>query len=189
MVLISLLLTFAKIGILGFGGGYAMIPLIQHEIAQYGWLTSAEFADIVAVSQMTPGPVGVNAATFIGIRAAGLPGALAATIGLLLPSLFIVSIAAHMVQKFKENAILSAILSGIRPAAIGLIGSAVMFFATMSVFSGDIREGEFGISLQGLGIFLIVLVLNKRFKLHPIYCVILSAALGILLFVYLPLWI
>ncbi len=94
MVLISLLLTFAKIGILGFGGGYAMIPLIQHEIAQYGWLTSAEFADIVAVSQMTPGPVGVNAATFIGIRAAGLPGALAATIGLLLPSLFIVSIAA-----------------------------------------------------------------------------------------------
>ncbi len=184
MILVRLLYTFAKIGILGFGGGYAMIPLIQAEIMTNDWLTPAEFADLVAVSQMTPGPIGVNAATFIGIRTAGIPGALAATIGLILPSLIIVSIAAHMMKRFKENSFLQAILSGIRPAAIGLIGSAVMFFATMSIFSGDPRNGEFSLEWRGVLIFIVVIILAKKVKLHPIYCVICSALLGIGLFVW-----
>ncbi len=189
MILVKLFLTFAKIGLLGFGGGYAMIPLIQDEIARNNWLTPTAFTDIIAVSQMTPGPIGVNAATFIGIRTAGFPGALAATIGLLIPSLIIVSIVAHMVERFNKSVFLQGILSGIRPAAIGLIGSAVMFFATVSIFTGDIRDGEFAIDWRGFTIFLVILILAKKFKIHPIYCIICSAILGIILYVWVPMLI
>lgn len=186
MIILRLLVSFAQIGLLGFGGGYAMIPLIQEEITVNNWLTASEFADIVAVSQMTPGPIAVNAATFIGIRAAGIPGALAATFGLLLPSLIILILAARMIDSFKESRFLQAILTGIRPAAIGLIASAVMFFASMSVFRGDPREGDLSIDLRGAGIFLLILLLSKRFKVHPITCVLLSAASGILVYTVIP---
>ncbi len=185
MGLINLILTFAKIGLLGFGGGYAMIPLIQTEIINHNWLDPAEFADIVAVSQMTPGPIAVNAATFIGYRTYGILGGLCATLGLLLPSLIIVTIVAHMMTKFKKNRWLQAALSTIRPAAIGLIGSAVLFFSSMSIFAGDIRTGDFSVYWQGVVIFLLIGILAKRFKVHPILCIIISAVLGICLFVFI----
>ncbi|MDA3835917.1 MAG: chromate transporter [Spirochaetales bacterium] len=182
MILLKLFLTFARIGIVGFGGGYAMIPLIQAEIHANGWLSRSEFGDIVAVSQMTPGPVAVNAATFIGIRTVGISGALAATVGLIIPSLIIVAIAAHMVEKFKESKILQSMLSCIRPAAIGLIGSAVMLFASMSLYSGTFSEGTFRLEWTGISIFIAVLVLAKKFKIHPIYTIIFSGLAGIGLF-------
>ncbi len=182
MGLINLILTFAKIGLVGFGGGYAMIPLIQTEIINHNWLAPAEFADIVAVSQMTPGPVAVNAATFIGFRTYGILGGFCATLGLLLPSLVIITIVAHMVDKFKQNHLLQAALLTIRPAAIGLIGSAVLFFASMSIFAGDLRAGDLSVYWQGVVIFFTILLLSKKFKVHPITCVIISALLGILLF-------
>ncbi len=184
MGILDLFLTFTRIGLFGFGGGYAMIPLIQREIISHDWLNPAEFADIVAVSQMTPGPIAVNAATFIGFRTYGVFGGILATIGLVVPSLVIIVIAGHMIEKFKSNRVLQAALSTIRPAAIGMIGSAVMFFASMSVFAGDLRKGEFAVHWQGVVILLVIGILSKRFKVHPIYCVIISAALGVLLFVF-----
>lgn len=178
-MLFDVIWTFAKIGLFGFGGGYAMIPLIQVEIEKHGWLTIAEFADIIAVSQMTPGPIGVNAATFIGMRTGGITGAVAATFGLVLPSCILVILAAHMVQKFKTNRYLEAVLQGIRPAAIGLVATAVMFFASLSVFSGNPRNGELSLDVIGVIIFITIILLTKICKIHPIAAVLLSGLLGV----------
>ena len=178
MLLLKLFLTFAQIGLVGFGGGYAMIPLIGDAIEANSWLDVSEFADIVAVSQMTPGPVAVNAATFIGVRTAGIPGALAATFGLIIPSLIIITIVAHMISRFKESAFIQGMLAGIRPAAIGLIGAAVMIFASMSIYT----PMPFEIHWQGIVIFASVFLMTKFLKIHPIVCVIFSAVAGIILF-------
>jgi chromate transporter len=182
VILARLFLIFAKIGLVGFGGGYAMIPLIGEEIEANRWLEISEFADIVAVSQMTPGPVAVNAATFIGVRTAGIPGALAATIGLIVPSLIIIIIVAHMIDRFKESTLIQGMLLGIRPAAIGLIGTAVMIFASMSIYSGSLSSGDVRVHWQGIVIFLSVLVLATYVKVHPIFSVIFSTVAGIILF-------
>ena len=189
MHLLDLLWTFFKIGLFGFGGGYAMIPLIQKAITEHSWLSVREFADIVAVSQMTPGPIGVNAATFIGMRTASLAGAIVATVGLALPSLIIVSIGAHMVRRFQESSLMQATLRGIRPAAIGLIGSAVMFFGSIA-FIGirdlDMEKSVY-LDFRGVIIFFLILIGTKRARIHPIAAVLLSASLGVLLYVILPL--
>ncbi len=182
MIFLQLIWTFFRIGILGFGGGYVIIPLLSSEIARNQWLTSQEFADIVAVSQMTPGPIGVNAATFIGIRTAGFLGGLTATVGMILPSLILVVITAHMMQKFKESIVVQSILKGIRPAVIGLIAYAVLFFASMSVFSGSLADGSFSVEIRGAVIFTAVLMLSIKTRLHPIGAIALSAGLGMALF-------
>ena len=188
MQLLDLLWTFFKIGLFGFGGGYAMIPLIQKAITEHDWLSVKEFADIVAVSQMTPGPIGVNAATFIGMRTASFLGAVVATIGLALPSLIIVSIVAHMIKRFQESSLLQATLRGIRPAAIGLIGSAVVFFGSIAFIGIRDLDAEHSIflDLKGVLIFICILVGTKRYRLHPIGAVVVSAVLGMILYVILP---
>lgn len=178
-MILTLFLTFARIGLFGFGGGYAMIPLIEAEVRLNGWLSVSQFADIVAVSQMTPGPIAVNAATFIGVRAAGIPGALAATVGLLAPSFVIITIAASMVEAFKHSRFLQSLLKVIRPVAIGLIGSAVLMFAEFSVFTGSLTEAGTRIDPVGLGIFFVILIVSVKWKVHPIACIVLSALLGI----------
>jgi chromate transporter len=197
MILIELAWTFFKIGLFSFGGGYAMVPLMEREIASHGWLAAKEFADIVAISQMTPGPIAVNAATYIGFRVAGIQGSASATLGVFLPSLILVLLVAHFLGKFKESKIVAALLSGIRPATVGLIASAVFFFARMSflsfpentgakemfamVSSGVFRLGIMEVGLAAFGIFLLILVGSKYFKLKPIPAVVLSAVLGMVL--------
>lgn len=193
MIFLQLAWSFFKIGLFSFGGGYAMVPLMEREIAAHGWLAAAEFADIVAISQMTPGPIAVNAATYIGFRVAGVAGSASATFGVFLPSFILVLLVAHFLRKFKESRGVEAFLSGIRPATVGLIASAVIFFGRMSIFSfipgggfglgsgGIFRLGPVDIRLAALGIFLVVLVGMRRFGLKPIPGVILSAALGLVL--------
>ncbi len=183
MIYLQLIWTFFRIGMLGFGGGYVIIPLLSSEITRNQWLSAQEFADIVAVSQMTPGPIGINAATFIGIRTAGFIGGLSATIGMILPSLILVVITAHMMSKFKESSVVQSILKGIRPAVIGLIAFAVVFFASMSVFSGSFTEGSFSVNIRGLIIFSVILVLTRKWNIHPILAILISAVLGLLLFI------
>lgn len=195
MIYLDLLFTFFRIGLFSFGGGYAMIPLMKAEIERHGWLSLEEFADLVAISQMTPGPIGINAATFIGTRTAGLSGAAVATFGVVLPSFVIILIIARLLDAFRSNRSVDAVIRGIRPATIGLIGTAVLFFAEVSVFRGRIGLSsigerifgrgnialDFSISPGGALIFAVVLLLVKRFHLHPIPAVILSGAAGILL--------
>lgn len=169
MILLKLYLAFLKIGTFGFGGGYAMLPLIQKEVVESNhWLTISEFMDIIGISQMTPGPIAINSATFVGFRAGGFLGSVVATLGVVTTSFILISIANYFFTKFKNSLILTNALKGMRPALIGLI---VSVFLTLSFESYK----DFGSILIGG----IILLLSYKTKLHPIVIIIISGILGI----------
>ena len=194
MIYLEIFGAFLKIGLFGFGGGYAIIALLGAEISNHGWLPAREFADIVAISEMTPGPIAVNSATYIGYRVAGFFGSAIATFGVSLPSLVLVILVAHSIRVFKESVGVQGILYGIRPGTVGLIAAAVVFFAQVSIihqpelppFRGTVGLDSIGLPgvslvLPALGIFLIILLGSKKFGLKAIPAVILSALLGMVL--------
>ena len=125
MVLVELFLSFLLIGFTSFGG-LSMIPIINSEMIRHGWMTALEVSDIVAIAEMTPGPLGINSATFAGIRVAGIPGAFAATLGVLTPSITTTIIAAIFLKKFKDNHWMKSAMYGIRPVSIGLILATIL---------------------------------------------------------------
>lgn len=179
---------FAKISLFTFGGGYAMIPLYQNELVETGkMLTPDEFADLVALAQMTPGPVGMNTATYIGYQQFGLTGAIFATFGTLAPSLVLMTLAVTFLTAFKESRFVKALLNGIRPVTIGLIAAGVVFFANISLFTAPIRNlwtgaaETFGICWQGCVIFALVLFLQLKWKLNLFLILLIAVVLGIIL--------
>lgn len=197
MTLLQMYLLFAKIGLFTFGGGYAMIPLFQVELVNnWHFMTNDSFANFVALAQVTPGPVGLNAATYIGYQCGsqnlggvfgGAVGGLIGTLGVMTPSLIVVTLIAYFMQMFKENPVVKAILSGIRPATLGLIAAAVIFFAETSVFTASLRNlwtsgKPFGLCWQGCVIFAAVLAVSLKWKLSPVWLLIGSAFAGWLLF-------
>lgn len=170
-VLLKLLFTFAKIGLFTFGGGYAMIPLIEKEIIQANkWLSMKEFVDIIAIAEVTPGPIAVNSATYVGYKIAGVWGAAFATVGVILPSFVIVISLASLFLKYKDTPTVKAISKGLRAAVTAMIASAALSMAKASV--GDIRSIVI-LGLVVLGIF--------KMKIHPIICIFLAAVVGIAL--------
>ncbi len=172
MIILQLYLAFMKIGLFSIGGGYVMLPLIQKEIIEVrGWLTLPEFLDILAVAEMTPGPIAINSATFIGFRTAGFAGALLATAGVVTPSLILMVLAASILKRFYENRWVQAAFSGLRPAVIALIIGAAVFVGRASLV--DIKSVAIGTA-----VFLILIFS----RLHPIFVLLLSAAAGILLY-------
>ncbi len=187
MPIVYLYWLFLKIGLLTFGGGYAMIPLFQTElVTRHGLLTASQFADFVALAQMTPGPVGLNAATYIGQQQAGLAGAVAATLGVTTPSLTIGILVAVFLHRFEKSRVIQAALSGIRPATLGLIAAAVIFFAETSVFTAPLKSlwsaGEsFGISWRGAVIFATVLFVSARWRVNMLWLLLGSGLAGWLL--------
>jgi chromate transporter len=181
MVLLKLFWMFFKIGLFSFGGGYAMIPMIQKELSINGWMAPAEFADVVAISEMTPGPIAVNSATYVGFNTAGVAGSFVATLGVSLPSFILVILIVRFFEKFRQSRAFSSALKGIRPATIGLMGSAVLLLAGLSIFTFDFSSKAIQINPAALVIFLLILAAVKKFKLHPIAAVIASAAMGIIL--------
>lgn len=179
----TLFWVFFKIGIFSFGGGYAMLPLIYKEIQSLGLIPIREFSDIVALSQMTPGPIAVNAATYIGYKSASYLGATSATLGVTLPSFVIILIIDSVFTKFQENKIVKAVIAGIRPATVGMIASAVIFFAETSIVRGklsgiNLQEPFKLINLFALGIFILTIIGAKKFKLGPITLTILAGIIG-----------
>ena len=188
MKLLLLYYLFAKISLFTFGGGYAMIPLFQDELVTKGhFLNEAEFANMVALAQVTPGPVGLNAATYIGYSQAGFLGSLMATLGLATPSFLLTMLAAIFLSKAKESALLKNMLLGIRPAVVGLIAAAVIFFANTSVFSAPLNSlwtqgRHFGLCWQGVFIFTLTILLQTKFKANMFALLLLSAFLGWMLF-------
>ena len=179
----KLFLVFFKIGLFSFGGGYAMLPLIYQEIQTMGLIPVKEFSDIVALSQMTPGPIAVNAATYIGYKSAAFWGATFATIGVTVPSFIIILLIDSFFTKFKTNKIVKAIISGIRPATVGMIAAAVIFFAETSIFTGklsaiDWREPLKSINISALGIFILTMIGAKKLKIGPITLTILAGIIG-----------
>ncbi len=180
MIFWELFFAFFKIGALTFGGGYAMLPLIQAEVLEKHWMSMEQLVDFVAVSESTPGPFAVNIATYVGTEIAGVAGAFFATLGVVLPSFIIILLVAHMYEKFQTNTLVRGIMSGLKPAVIGLIASAVLSIG-QTVFA---PKGLWTIVPSKelfctLGIFVIMLILGLN-KAHPILIILLSAVLGVL---------
>jgi len=176
-IIIKIFLSFLKIGAFSFGGGYAMLPLIQREIVNsHNWITYKEFIDIIGISQMTPGPIAINSATFVGFKVSGILGSISATLGVVTFSFILVSIANHYIVKFKESYILKAALTGMRPALIGLI---------ISVFISLGRESYKDIKSVIIGFIILGLLLTN--KLHPILVILISGVLGILFYGLIPM--
>lgn len=187
MPFFNLFLMFFRIGLFSFGGGYAMLPLIFQGVQDFGIMTAAEFSRLVALSQVTPGPIAVNAATYVGYQYAGVGGAAVATVGVTLPSFVLVLIVMHFLQKFEESKAMNAVLEGIRPATVGLIASAVIFLAENSLFNGTLLSGQIlanikeYINLLPCVIFLGTIVLAVKFKIGPIKLTILAGLVGALI--------
>lgn len=177
MIFLDLFYTFFKIGLFTFGGGYAMLPLIQQAVLSKNWATETELINFVAVSESTPGPFAVNMATYIGITQGGILGAVSSTLGVVLPSFIIILIVANFFEKFKDNKIVSACMTGLKSTVIGLIGAALLSMA-ITVFAHGDAEGILLKAVSAL-IFVLMAYLSFRKKLHPIAIIGISALLGI----------
>ena len=163
-----LLISFLQIGLFSVGGGYATIPLIQEQVVNiHKWLTFQEFTDIITISQMTPGPLAVNTSTFVGIRIAGLSGAVIATIGCILPSCFIVSFLAFIYYHYKGVAVLQSVLESLRPAVVALIASAGLSVLAQVTFQGKTMIIS-NINYTGVVIFCVAFLILRRLKQNPI---------------------
>lgn len=183
MIFLKLFLTFFKIGLFTIGGGYAMLPLIQVEVLANNWLSEELLVNFIAVSESTPGPFAINIATYVGGHVAGeglalsLLGSACATLGVVLPSFIIIMIVAKCFEKFKDSKIVGGIMSGLRPAVIGLIAGAVISIGQTALFAnGIIFDYSFVCSLA---IFLVSSLLIFKKKMHPIAVIMISAVLGI----------
>ena len=178
MIYLILFLSFFRIGVFSFGGGLAMLPLIFQTVKQFGYMSAEEFANLVALSQITPGPVAVNAATFIGFSFAGLGGALCATFGVALPSFLLIITVIKFLDKFNNNKALDATFSGIRPATVGLIAAASVFVGQTSLIKEGAASLLAGIDLAPCLIFLASLIMATKFKLSPIKIILITAVAG-----------
>ena len=187
MIYLQLFLSFLQIGAFSFGGGYAAMPLIQNQVVQlHSWLSQSEFTDLITISQMTPGPIAINSATFVGTRIAGIPGALAATAGCVLPSCILVTLLAKIYLKYRNLSLLQGVLKSLRPAVIAMIAAAgvsilVTSFWGEAITSLTLTQLLPNISIQSAGIFIGSLILLIRFKMNPIHVMLLSGVTEVVL--------
>lgn len=181
MIFIQLFLSFLQIGAFSFGGGYAAMPLIQSQIVNlHHWLDFSEFNDLITISQMTPGPIAINSATFVGVKIAGIPGALVTTIGCILPSCILVTIIAYFYLKYRHLRFLQNILNYLRPAVVALIATAGLTIIS-SAFFGDetvVLLKNFRIHMLVIFVFCIFMLGYK--KANPIFVMVLSGILNVL---------
>ncbi|MFW6298133.1 MAG: chromate transporter [Bacillota bacterium] len=180
-MLLSLFGTFLSIGMVAFGGGYAMLPLFERLIVDtHGWLDKGEFLDMLAIAQITPGPISINSATFIGFQLNGILGAAVATVGLVTVPVLLVSFISLNQKRFKESRFAQGIFVGLRPAFVGLI------FASVYSLGYDLflmsENGERTMDLTSIMLFIFLLILLKGFKLHPILLIVVSAIAGYILY-------
>ena len=200
MIYLRLFAAFAKVGLLGFGGGLAIVRLIYDSIQPFMDMSREMFANIVAISQITPGPLAVNTATYVGYEAAGIGGAAAATLGVVLPEFIIMSLVVRMITRFKDSKLVSGALGGIRPATIGLIGAAAVMLIAPAVagegrlgrglltrlgidMSQGFAAGFFGLPVDIISLALLALtvVLMVKYKKSPIFVLVLMGCLGAVL--------
>lgn len=184
MIYLELLWSFFQIGLFSIGGGYAAMPLIQHQVVDaHPWLTMTQFADIMTIAEMTPGPIAINSATFVGIRVAGLPGAVVATVGCVLPSCIIVMALAYLYNRFRGLTMVQGVLSGLRPAVVAMIASAGLSLMILSFFGQRELPAELsGINPISVLIFGAGLLILRKWKVNPIYVMAGAGALGVLLY-------
>lgn len=171
-LIFNIFLSFLKIGGFSFGGGYAMIPFIEKEIVySHGWLKSIEFIDIIAIAEMTPGPIAINSATFVGHKIASLEGAVAGTVGVVLVSFILLILTGRYMTKANDSEAIKNIFIGIRPAVLGLIFSAALSVGKTAL-----------IDLKSIIIAVVVLLSILKLKIHPIACVIMAGLVGYIVY-------
>jgi chromate transporter len=177
-MLLDLFLTFFKIGLVSFGGGYAMIPLIDREVTAHGWANPEQFIDIIAVAGMSPGPIATNSAVLIGYNVAGVLGSVAATLGMVLPSLILIVIVAMFFFSIQKHPVVKSAFYGLRPVITGLILYAGITFALRNGIIG----GDQWINPTYLIIFGAAAILFFFTRVHPLFVIVLSGVIGIVLF-------
>ena len=190
MIYFELFYVFFLIGLFTFGGGYAMIPMIQDQVVGRGWLSDSQLTNFIAISETTPGPFAINISTFIGSRMGGILGAVCSTVGVILPSLIIIMIIALILSKFLNNRYVKGALNGVKPVVVALISAtAIVFLVKMVLFQGNalfsqqLSFDRAAVTLLFiLASFVIIYKINKKKSLNPILLLLLSAALGIVLF-------
>lgn len=181
MIILELVLAFLQIGAFSVGGGYAAMPLIENQtVALHGWLTAAEFADLVTIAEMTPGPIALNAATFVGMRMAGVPGALAATLGCVLPSVLIVSLLSWLYARFRSGQVMQQILGCLRPVVAALIASAALSLIHVACTAAGGGFSWAGAALM-IAAFVLLQVKVRQKKLSPILVMAGCGVCGVLL--------
>lgn len=180
MIYLQLFWSFFQIGLFSFGGGLAALPLIQNQVVDiHGWLTLSEFADLISISEMTPGPIAINSATFVGTQIAGLRGALIATFGSILPACLIVSLLAWLYVRYKEVTVIKGVLAGLRPTVVALILSAGLSILALSFLGQDRFTGNLmSLDFIAVIIFIAGLILLRKLKIQPIMILLGSGIIG-----------
>ncbi len=192
-ILLTLFFEFFKTGLFAVGGGLATLPFLYDMAGRYSWIDASAMSDMIAISESTPGPIGVNMATYTGFNAGaelgglgmGIASALVATLALVLPSLIVILIVARMLDKFQNNPFVERAFTGLRPAVCGLIASAALSVFVSACF--EVNNFSFSIDflksidIKAIVLFIILFIVNKKIKMHPIFLIIPAGILGILL--------
>lgn len=188
MIYLKLIWAYLKIGLFGFGGGYAMLALIENCIVGPGWITEQMFTDIVAISQMTPGPIGINSATYIGYVAPaasspmfsspvfGILGSILCTLVVVVPSFLLTLYASHFIARHKESAVVKGVFMGLRPVVVGLIASAALLLMNSANFGSEMTDIVISVIICVISFVLVYFV-----KLHPILIIVMAGAAGYLI--------
>ena len=180
----NLFFTFFKIGIIGFGGGMAILPMIYQSVLEFSDMAPEEFANLFAISQATPGPIAVNAATFVGFQVAAVAGSAAATIGVATPSFILVALVVKFMSKYRNNKIMDGAFKGIRPVTVGMIAAAAIFIGETALLKVDLAEiADLGGLAEAVDpipvvIMLTTLVLAGKFKVSSVKLILIMAAVG-----------
>lgn len=175
--LLALFFTFLKVGAFTFGGGYAMLPMVSQEVLAHHWMQQEDIVNFIAVSEATPGPFAVNISTYVGSVVAGLPGAICATFGVVLPSFLIILIVACVFEKFKKSKAIKGMMLGLHPAVVGLIGASVVSVGLQVFFPNGFQMNA--TALFSVVTFFVALFLAFQKKVHPVKLILLGASLGI----------
>lgn len=183
-MILKLFLSFLQVGLFSVGGGYAAIPLIQSQIVDvHHLMTMAEFTDLITIAEMTPGPISINSATFVGTRLAGLPGAIICTLGCIIPSFFICLTLAYFYYKYRKFTGVQTVLSALRPAVVALIASAGLSILTLALFNASKGSINFSdLRFIELGLFVAGLIALRKYKVNAIAVIFGSGIIGTLLY-------
>ena len=181
MIYLQLFCSFLQIGLFSFGGGYASLPLIEDQVTNFHhWMTAPEFTDLITISQMTPGPIAVNSATFVGIRIAGIPGAVAATAGCVLPSCIIIFILAGLYLRYRNGSLLNSALTALRPAVVAMIASAGLSVLLTAFFRNEQELTLSSIQWEMVFISILCFFLLRKTKVSPVAVMLLAGVIKVL---------
>lgn len=187
MIYLELFWAFFQIGLFSFGGGYAAVPLIQHQIVETKqWLEMSQFADLITIAEMTPGPIAVNSATFVGQQIAGLPGAIICTLGCILPSFVIVLILSWLYMKYRSLKTIQGVLTGLRPAVVAMIASAALSLLLLALFDASLFTVQLAdFRVVEAVIFAVCLIFLRKTKVGPIPIIFGSGIVGTIIYLFI----